>query len=230
MSELPLPEDRTEELFHALASGEGSGDLPQPESRIDHYLKYLIENGGGVTGGYFDGTNFYKDAEMTELITPKEGTLYLDKDGHKLYVYDSGVYIALVGGNSDGALVFEDIEEMVEAVNDMSKGALSRGQNIYLLDTGVPDLWCAQIVGTSVPYTYTTDEAFVSDLQTNKKVQIGYHYIAQLESGADLSNYYNKQQADATFQKKADMLPEQTYSCEMSDGTSKTLKLYAELV
>lgn len=57
MSELPLPEDRTENYFFKLATGSYAEAPEPPESRIDKYLVYLIEHGGGGgTGNYNDLT------------------------------------------------------------------------------------------------------------------------------------------------------------------------------
>ena len=45
MSELPLPEDRTENYLFKLAT-KSYGEVPEPpESRVDKYLAYMIEHG-----------------------------------------------------------------------------------------------------------------------------------------------------------------------------------------
>lgn len=199
----------------------------------------LIKALGGkkaTQSGYFFNGKFYKDAQHTEEITPKEGMLYIDSGAHKLYVYDSGAYVPVAGGATTGASVFEGYGEMVESINAMSSAELQLGGNVYVfienpLDPSIwnPDLWIARINSTSIPYTYTTDDALKADLLANKSIRVGYYTLAVLEGGADLANYYNKQQADATFKKSADMLEEATITLyEVGSNTPHTYKTYIE--
>ena len=54
----------------------------------------------------------------------------------------------------------------------------------------VPDLWISGIESTSQTYTYTTDEAFTTELNTNGYVQVGYYKLSALETQkVDLTNY-----------------------------------------
>lgn len=38
-----------EEMFMAAAAGEYSGELPEPKTRLEYYLKKIAENGGSVS-------------------------------------------------------------------------------------------------------------------------------------------------------------------------------------
>ena len=37
------------EMYLAAAAGEYSGELPEPETRLEYYLKKIAENGGSVS-------------------------------------------------------------------------------------------------------------------------------------------------------------------------------------
>ena len=56
------------------------------------------------------------------------------------------------------------------------------GDNVYIVETGVPDLWVAAVEQNSVAYNYTTNDAFNDDLVENTLVQVGYYKFAYLES------------------------------------------------
>lgn len=38
-----------DELYMAAAAGEYSGELPEPKTRLEYYLKKIAENGGSVS-------------------------------------------------------------------------------------------------------------------------------------------------------------------------------------
>lgn len=38
-----------EEMYLAAAAGEYSGELPEPKTRLEYYLKKIAENGGSVS-------------------------------------------------------------------------------------------------------------------------------------------------------------------------------------
>lgn len=58
--------------------------------------------GKTISGYYYEG-HFYKDAEHTQEITPKDGALYADKETHIVYMYDaaSDTFIKIGGGGGD---------------------------------------------------------------------------------------------------------------------------------
>ena len=49
MSDLPMPVTREEEILYNWITG--IGELPRPVTRVEAYLAYLAENGGGGSGG-----------------------------------------------------------------------------------------------------------------------------------------------------------------------------------
>ena len=68
-----------------------------------------------------------------------------------------------------------------------------KGRNINIVTVGVPDLWVAYVETTPVTYSYTSDTAFVSALETDGTVQVGYYKLAMLETQKiDLTDYASK--------------------------------------
>ena len=64
----------------------------------------------------------------------------------------------------------------------------------------VPDLWISGIESTSQTYTYTTDEAFTTELNTNGYVQVGYYKLSALETQkVDLTDYATKTYVNNLF-------------------------------
>ena len=80
------------------------------------------------------------------------------------------------------ALAYNSYSEMITTLNGMAKDELKRGQNIYIGTVGVPDLWVYGVETTNVTYTYVDDTTFVSGLNDNVTVQVGYYKLAQLET------------------------------------------------
>ena len=85
---------------------------------------------------------------------------------------------------------YQSIEAMVTELNSLDSTVKTVGSNLLIQTLGVPDFWIFSIESTNVPYTYTTDEAFIEDVTTNGSVQVGYYKVSILESlKVDLTNY-----------------------------------------
>ena len=197
------PQSRVENYLGSIV-GQASAVLPQnPQSRVEDYLDYIARHGakGSVKNAFFFDNKMWEDEQHTIEITPEEGKLYLAENQHKLYVYQDGAYIAVSGSNKNGSAVFATYRSMVEYVNSIEREELSVGNNIYIIDVNVPDLWVAVVETTSIAYTFVSNEKFLEDLESAGHVKVGYYLIAKLEAGADLADYYNKQQTDAIFAK-----------------------------
>lgn len=198
------PQSRVENYLGVIV-GQESAVLPQnPQSRVEDYLDYIARNGakGTVKNAYFFNNKMWEDAAHTIEITPEEGKIYLAENQHKLYVYQSGAYIAISGSNQSGATVFATYQAMVNYVNYIGREELSVGSNVYILDVGVPDLWVAVAETTSIEYNFVSDEQFLADMKADGHVKVGFYLIAQLESGVDLADYYNKTQTNEKFVSK----------------------------
>ena len=99
------------------------------------------------------------------------------------------------------AISFPNYQQLITALNILPNDYFSVGQNLYIVTLNVPDLWISKIESTSTTYTYTTDEAFTTELATNGYVQAGYYRVSALETQkVDLTNYvqFNNYPSGAT--------------------------------
>lgn len=87
-----------------------------------------------------------------------------------------------IAQGSQRAIGFATLEAAITALNGYSNAQLKLGDNVYIVETGVPDLWVAAVEPNSVAYNYTTNDAFNDDLVENTLVQVGYYKFAYLES------------------------------------------------
>lgn len=107
---------------------------------------------------------------------------------------------------------YDTYSEMITALNGMSATDLNRGQDIFIVQTGIPDVWVAYIEEANVPYTYVDDATFVNELLASGTVQVGYYKLGYLETQkVDLTNYATVSQVNSKVQKvtysKDDTLP-----------------------
>ena len=148
-------------LTYNVGKGAISSDLESTPATPDFWTQLLsrqvnFENtiNSTVSGFETDITNLSNDVDTVEAIAK--------------------------GRNQ--ALAYNSYSEMITALNGMTKDELKRGQNIYIGTVGVPDLWVYSVETTKSTYTYTNDETFVSGLNNNVTVQVGYYKLAQLET------------------------------------------------
>ena len=87
-----------------------------------------------------------------------------------------------IAQGSQRAIGFATLQAAITALNGYSNTQLKVGDNVYIVETGVPDLWVASVEQNSVAYNYTTNDAFNDDLVENTLVQVGYYKFAYLES------------------------------------------------
>lgn len=87
------------------------------------------------------------------------------------------------------AVSFESYSALVTALNAAENTDYKVGDNIFIQAKEVPDLWVYSVETTTTSYSYTTDDALISALETGA-VQIGYYKIAAMETGkVDLTGY-----------------------------------------
>lgn len=87
-----------------------------------------------------------------------------------------------IAQGSQRAIGFTTLQAAITALNGYNNTQLKVGDNVYIVETGVPDLWVAAVEQNSVAYNYTTNDAFNDDLVENTLVQVGYYKFAYLES------------------------------------------------
>ena len=100
-----------------------------------------------------------------------------------------------IAKGANQAVTFANYSEVIEILNNAVANVYNAGQNLYIIDTNVPDLWISENVDTPKIYEYTTDEAFVEDLVSNGKVTLGWHAVSMLETQkVDLTEYATKEE------------------------------------
>lgn len=99
-----------------------------------------------------------------------------------------------IAEGANQALSYANYQAMIIAFNSLADDVYRIGQNVMIVTLNVPDLWISEIEQTSEAYTYTTDEAFTTLLQTNGYVKVGYYRLSPLETQkVDLTDYYTKE-------------------------------------
>lgn len=88
------------------------------------------------------------------------------------------------------AVSFASYSELTETVNAAAKTDYKIGDVFYLQAQNIPDLWVYDVADNSSAYTYSTDEALVSAIQTDGFAQVGYFKLSALESAkVDLAGF-----------------------------------------
>ena len=95
-----------------------------------------------------------------------------------------------IAKGANQALSYGNYSTMISTFNNLANNVYNTGQNVMIVTLQVPDLWISGIESTSQTYTYTTDEAFTTELSTNGYVQVGYYKLSALETQkVDLTDY-----------------------------------------
>ena len=139
-------------------------------------LEEVITGKGLIDSSYHDSTK--QDIEDNTLTTV-----------HKTIPTAINEVDSIAKG-ANQALSYVNYSAMVTAFNSLANNVYNTGQNVMIVTLQVPDLWISGIESTSQTYTYTTDEAFTTELNTNGYVQVGYYKLSALETQkVDLTNY-----------------------------------------
>ena len=139
-------------------------------------LEEVITGKGLIDSSYHDSTK--QDIEDNTLTTV-----------HKTIPTAINEVDSIAKG-ANQALSYVNYSAMVTAFNSLANNVYNTGQNVMIVTLQVPDLWISGIESTSQTYTYTTDEAFTTELSTNGYIQVGYYKLSALETQkVDLTNY-----------------------------------------
>lgn len=140
-----------------------------------------------TTGDYDDLEN---KPDISDIATNVAGGVVSTHNESETAHSDIRNEIGTVKSIAEGAniaIVFDSYSELVTFFNAESD-SLKVGTNLYVKTIDVPDLWISAVEETSVSYTYTTDEDFLTYINGNG--QIGYYKFSELETQkVDLSNY-----------------------------------------
>ena len=100
-----------------------------------------------------------------------------------------------IAKGANQALSYSNYQAMVTAFNNLTSTTYNVGQNVMIVTLEVPDLWVSGVESTSSSYTYTSDSAIVTALQTNGYIKVGYYKLSMLETQkVDLTNYVQSSQ------------------------------------
>lgn len=147
-------------------------------------------SGNAYTGSSYDSA--------TRKITFTKGETFQTETDNNLNTTSKTVSGAINEVNSiakqaNQAKGYASYSALITALNSASATEYNVGQSFYVQTQEVPDLWVISIESSSVPYTYTTDAAFVTATGAVGGQQVGYYKLAQLETQkVDLTNYVQK--------------------------------------
>lgn len=92
---------------------------------------------------------------------------------------------------------YDNYQAFVTAMGLLPKSELKVGDNIYIKQLDVPDMWVTAVNATSTTYTYTNDQAIINALDTTAGFNVGYFVFSKLETEkVDLSEYQKKADND----------------------------------
>lgn len=101
-----------------------------------------------------------------------------------------------IAKGANQAVSFRDYEELISVFNNTEltpRDKYEIGQNIYIQQIDVPDLWVSYVMDYPVGVSRTVDEFLKSLLETGEAT-VGYYYISVLETQkVDLTEYATKQ-------------------------------------
>lgn len=200
----------TANQWNSINSGITSSDVAQIAtntnniSNLQTSKQNVISSSNKLNADLVDDTNathkFATSAQLAQIATNTDDIESIQQN--KQDVIDNSLNtnnktvpgaINEVNGIAKGAnqaLSYANYQTMIAAFNAAPASAFNVGQNIYIVTVGVPDLWVSSIEATPVTYTYTTDAAFVSALEANGYVQVGYYRLSALETQeVDLTDY-----------------------------------------
>lgn len=95
---------------------------------------------------------------------------------------------------------YSTYQAFINYLNTAEKTEFIPGQSFMIQTKLVPDLWVYSVENTSVQYTYTTDEDFITYTNQATGGQVGYYKLAQLETQkVDLTDYATKTYVNNLF-------------------------------
>ena len=178
-----------------MALGETIGNLPTNTT----YWQLLTQKGTDGQDGYtpVKGTDYWTNADKTEIVGSATTQVETDIQPTLTRIEGTANDAKSIAEGANQALSFSNYSSMVTAFNGYASDKFKVGQNIMIITLEVPDLWIESVESTSSTYTYTTDAAFISALNTNGYVQVGYYKISALETQkVDLTDYYTKSETN----------------------------------
>ena len=163
-------------------------------------------------------------AELIELINVSIGGLEVE-DGVTKSLIDEKISkakedieeailnVEKIAKGANQAKSFEDYTHVVNTLNAAGKDDYSVGQNLYVIQKDVPDLWISRTESKENQYILENQYNFIEEIAKNGYAHIGWYDVALLETQkVDLTEYiteekliefsnYNNDYIDSTFKK-----------------------------
>ena len=167
-------------------------DWNQADSTKDDYIKnkptklsdFTDDLGSSPTHTHIQYLTEHQDISMKQNI--EDNTLNTNNKTVPSAINE----VNSIAKGANQALSYSNYQAMITVFNSLANNVYNVGQNVMIITLEVPDLWISGIESTSQSYTYTTDEAFTTELATNGYVQVGYYRVSALETQkVDLTNY-----------------------------------------
>ena len=154
------------------------------------YYKWVITSNVGAWVYVVSEGPFYTKSEADVLLNSKQNTEDNSLETSSKTIVGAINEVDSIAKGANQALSFASYAAMVTEFNSLDDDVYNVGQNIYIQTLEVPDLWISSVESTSTTYTYVDDATFVSGLDTNGYVQVGYYKLSALETQkVDLTNY-----------------------------------------
>ena len=178
---------------HAVAGGY--------EGTEEEFIKKLAAGNGGGVSDYTDLTNkpsingveLVGDKTTSDLKLPKVYNDLATPSTTDALSANMGYVLNNKINAHTTVKVFDNIESLINSLNSYMSGEVRVGFGLYVIQLNVPDFWVSEYGAGYNKYSYTTDEAFISEIEENGFVQVGTCKVSILETAkADLTDYVKK--------------------------------------
>ena len=162
------------------------------------------------------GTDYWTTQDKQEIVTDVE----TDLQPTITAIQNTANTAVSLAKLANQAKSYPTYQAFINYLNTAEKTEFIPGQSFMIQTKLIPDLWVYSVENTSVQYTYTTDEDFITYTNQATGGQVGYYKLAQLETQkVDLTNYYTKSQTDTLLDAKVNK------SSFVYDSNTETLSI-----
>lgn len=145
------------------------------------------------------GTDYWTTQDKQEIVTDVE----TDLQPTITAIQNTANTAVSLAKLANQAKSYPTYQAFINYLNTAEKTEFIPGQSFMIQTKLIPDLWVYSVENTSVQYTYTTDEDFITYTNQATGGQVGYYKLAQLETQkVDLANYYTNTQTDTLLNAK----------------------------
>ena len=146
-------------------------------------------NGVYLIHSYTEGDSYGNTTEYNKLVyaTSELKTLdnkFLDLEGHTDFIKLSNKVkvVESIAKGANQAVSFDDYNQMMLEVSGFEKDKFEIGQNIYIKDIDVPDLWVAGKNANFIPVSTLEEADLLHSLSQTNSVSVGWYTLSALET------------------------------------------------